>query len=128
MILFKSTFQPSRLNDYVIINAQVLNSARKAIPTEPLIWITATQLEEQQGNVHTIENIIDNAVKTLRVQGVVISRAEWLKMAMQVEKGGHPLTCGAIVRTTIGLGVEDEDRKRTWIADAETAAKTGKQP
>ena len=28
-------------------------------------------------------------------------------------------TCQAIVKAVIGIGVEEEDRKRTWKADAE---------
>lgn len=27
-------------------------------------------------------------------------------------------TCRAIVKEVVGLGVEEEDRKRTWMADA----------
>ena len=34
-------------------------------------------------------------------------------------------TCQAIVKEVIGLGVEEEDRKRTWMADAEEALKRG---
>ena len=34
-------------------------------------------------------------------------------------------TCHAIVREVIGLGVEDEDRKRTWTADAEEMGRKG---
>jgi pre-mRNA-processing factor 6 len=35
------------------------------------------------------------------------------------------VTCSAIVREVIGLGVEDEDRRRTWIADAEEMGRKG---
>ncbi len=31
----------------------------------------------------------------------------------------------SIVREVVGLGVEEEDRKRTWMGDAEEAAKRG---
>ena len=34
-------------------------------------------------------------------------------------------TCQALVSTVIGLGVEDEDRKRTWMADADELLKRG---
>jgi hypothetical protein len=34
-------------------------------------------------------------------------------------------TCAAIVRDVIGLGVEDEDRRRTWMADAEEMGRRG---
>ena len=34
-------------------------------------------------------------------------------------------TCRAIVAAVIGLGVEEEDRKRTWMADADEALRRG---
>ena len=34
-------------------------------------------------------------------------------------------TCQALVSTVIGLGVEEEDRKRTWMADADELLKRG---
>ena len=34
-------------------------------------------------------------------------------------------TCQALVSTVIGLGVEPEDRKRTWMADADELLKRG---
>ena len=37
----------------------------------------------------------------------------------------YPITCRAIVAAVVGLGVEDADRKRTWLADAEEAASRG---
>ena len=34
-------------------------------------------------------------------------------------------TCRAIVKEVVGLGVEDADRKRTWLADAEESERRG---
>ena len=34
-------------------------------------------------------------------------------------------TCRAIVGAVVGLGVEEEDRKRTWMADADDALRRG---
>lgn len=34
-------------------------------------------------------------------------------------------TCRALVAEVIGLGVEEEDRKRTWMADADEVLKRG---
>ena len=44
--------------------------ARLAIPTEPLMWITAAKLEEAQGNVDNIEKIITRAMKALSKEKV----------------------------------------------------------
>jgi hypothetical protein len=50
---------------------------------------------------------------------VLIDRNKWIELAEDAEKAGAPLTCSSIIRATISLGVEKEDRKRTWVADAE---------
>jgi predicted Zn-dependent protease len=35
------------------------------------------------------------------------------------------INCSAIVREVVGLGVDEEDRRRTWMGDAEEAARRG---
>ena len=56
---------------------------------------------------------------------VVIDREAWLKDAAESEECNAPVTCGAIVRATLGLGVEQVDRKRTWCDDAESMMQRG---
>lgn len=98
---------------------QVLNKARQVIPTEPAIWITAAKLEEANGNKKNVDAIIQKAVKSLAAHQVVIDRDAWLGEAEQAEKSGSLLTCKAIIKATIGIGVDDQDRKTTWLNDAE---------
>jgi len=59
--------------------------------------------------------------------GVVIDREWWLKEAEAAEKSQPPMlaTCRAIVAEVVGRGVEEEDRKRTWLADAEECLRRG---
>jgi len=107
----------ARLETYA--NAQrVLNAAHVAIPSEPVIWVAAAKLEEAQGHSAKVDKVIAKAVTKLGSSGVHVDREAWLKHAEECEAAGAKLTCSAIVRHTIGLGVEDEDRKRTWLADA----------
>nr|CCA14044.1 hypothetical protein SORBIDRAFT_08g016670 [Albugo laibachii Nc14] len=110
----------ARLETYE--NAKLtLNKARAAIPSDPMIWITAAKLEEAQGkSSEMVERIIRAAVNSLKKHKVVMNRDSWLKEAEVCEKVDAPLTCGAIVRTCLDIGVEEEDRKRTWTDDAET--------
>lgn len=56
---------------------------------------------------------------------MVINRDTWLKDAEAAEKSepAAKLTCAAIVRATIAIGVEDVDREQTWIADADECIK-----
>jgi len=56
----------------------------------------------------------------LQANGVVISREGWLAEAENAERSNPPQvdTCRAIVKAVVGLGVDDEDRQRTWMGDA----------
>ena len=110
----------ARLESYK--NAQkVLNRARQAVPTSAEIWITASKLEESQGKDDMPSKIIPRALKSLQANGVSIEREWWLKEAEAAERVEPPMlmTCRAIVSSIVGLGVEEEDRKVTWMADAE---------
>lgn len=111
----------ARLESYA--NARrVLNDARKQLPAEPAIWITAAKLEEANGNEAGIEMIVKRAVRALAQHNVVMEREQWLAEAEAAEKAGSIRTAQALVRETIGLGVEVEDRKRTFVEDAEACA------
>ncbi|KAI9913757.1 hypothetical protein PsorP6_006132 [Peronosclerospora sorghi] len=105
---------------------KTLNKARAAIPTEPSIWITAAKLEEAQGkNLEMIDRIIQLALKSLQKHQVVMNREMWLKEAEACEQANAPLTCAAIVRASLDVGVDLEDRKRTWMDDAENSINRG---
>ncbi|CAG9460105.1 unnamed protein product [Pedinophyceae sp. YPF-701] len=106
---------------------KVLNKARQSIPTEVSIWLHAAKLEETHGSDAMPGKIIPRAIKSLQANGVVIDRDAWLKEAEACERLDPPLrhTCRAIVAAVVGLGVEDTDRKRTWIADAEEFQRAG---
>eukprot|EP00803_Ostreobium_quekettii_P004876 evm.model.scf_1630.6 EVM.evm.TU.scf_1630.6 scf_1630:19839-27733(+) len=106
---------------------KVLNKARQAIPTDHSIWITAAKLEEAQGNVKMVKRLISRAVESLKTNGVVIDREAWLKEAENAERANPPMlaTCAAIVEGVVALGVEEEDRQRTWLADAEECERRG---
>ncbi|GHP09279.1 hypothetical protein PPROV_000801600 [Pycnococcus provasolii] len=99
----------------------VLNRARAAVPTELSIWIAASELEEANGNGKMCGKIISRAIKSLASTGTAIDRDTWLREAEKCEKSKSPATCRAIVFATLGMGVEEIDRQRTWSADAEDA-------
>ena len=54
-----------------------------------------------------------------------LEREQWLQEAEAAEKGGAARTAQAIVKETIAMGVEDEDRKRIWLEDAESFVSRG---
>src|SRR5690606_12525804 len=53
-------------------------------------------------------------------KGSTLNRDQWIQEAEKAEKDGYIATCLAIIRETIGMGVEEEDRKSTWMEDAES--------
>ncbi|KAF8635343.1 hypothetical protein AX15_000461 [Amanita polypyramis BW_CC] len=110
----------------------VLNKARKAIPTSHEIWIAAAQLLEQEmideaaegkepkpSSVDIVDKTIEMGVRELRKHGVLFTREQWLQEAEKCDEGGKPRTCEAIVKATIAMEVEEEDRYSTWIGDVE---------
>ena len=99
---------------------KVLNRARETIPTEPQIWITAAKLEEANGNIDLVDRIIEKAIKSLSLHQVDLEREQWLNEAETAEKGGAARTAQAILQNTLHLGIEEEDRKRIWMEDAES--------
>jgi len=103
----------------------VLNRARKAVPTDASIWISAAKLEEANGNAAHVDAIIARAVKSLAKASVVIDRDSWLNAAEECEKADAMATCQALVRHTIGLGVEELDRRLTWTNDCNVFEQKG---
>uniref|UniRef100_A0A2K6EDE8 Pre-mRNA-processing factor 6 n=1 Tax=Macaca nemestrina TaxID=9545 RepID=A0A2K6EDE8_MACNE len=101
---------------------KVLNKARENIPTDRHIWITAAKLEEANGNTQMVEKIIDRAITSLRANGVEINREQWIQDAEECDRAGSVATCQAVMRAVIGIGIEEEDRKHTWMEDADSVS------
>uniref|UniRef100_A0A8C3TKG8 Pre-mRNA-processing factor 6 n=1 Tax=Catharus ustulatus TaxID=91951 RepID=A0A8C3TKG8_CATUS len=99
---------------------KVLNKARKNIPMDRHIWITAAKLEEANGNAQMVEKIIERAITSLRANGVEINREQWIQDAEECGKAGSVATCQAIIRAVMGIGIEEEDWKHTWMEDADS--------
>ena len=105
---------------------KVLNKARKAIPTSYEIWIAAARLQEQMGNANKV-NVMKRAVQSLAQESAMLKREEWISEAEKCEDERAILTCGAIIRETLGYGLdEDDDRKEIWMDDAKSSIGRGK--
>ncbi|KAI5306284.1 hypothetical protein KEM56_001563 [Ascosphaera pollenicola] len=98
-------------------NAQkVLNNARLAVPTSHEIWIAAARLQEQTSGRVTV---MRRAVQALSKESAMPKREDWILEAEKCEEEGAVLTCAAIIRETLGWGLdEDDDRKDIWMDDA----------
>ncbi|PSN61374.1 hypothetical protein BS50DRAFT_534023 [Corynespora cassiicola Philippines] len=103
---------------------QVLNAARKAIPTSAAIWIQACKLQEQLEKPQMCEKIMERAIKALIKENAMLKREgenSWLEHAEKCEEAGFTSTATAIVKHTIGWGLEaDDDRRDTWLQDAKS--------
>jgi pre-mRNA-processing factor 6 len=105
---------------------QVLNKARKAIPTSHEIWIAAARLQEQIGAANKI-NVMSRAVKSLARENAMLKREEWITEAEKCEEEGAVQTAGAIIRETLGYGLdEDDDRKEIFLDDAKSSIGRGR--
>ncbi|CBQ71009.1 probable pre-mRNA splicing factor prp1 [Sporisorium reilianum SRZ2] len=105
---------------------KVLNEARKTIPTSHEIWIAAARLlEETEADDVKVDKTVAAAVKALRKAGAELSRDQWFAEAERVEKQGSPLVCSAIIKATIELDIEQEDRRAVWVEDAQSALERG---
>jgi pre-mRNA-processing factor 6 len=120
----------------------VLNKARKAVPTSHEIWIAAGRLLEQEVSapnkdgepktevesakeLEVVDKTIEAGVRELRRHQVLLTREQWLKEAERCEGEGSPRTCEAIVKATVAMEVEEEDRLDTWVGDVESAEQRG---
>ncbi|GJE91643.1 pre-mRNA-splicing factor prp1 [Phanerochaete sordida] len=116
----------------------VLNKARKAVPTSHEIWIAAGRLMEQQAmlpekseearnkELDAVDTIIERGVRNLRQHQVLLTREQWLKEAEKCEEDGSPRTCEAIIKATVAMDIEEEDRLDTWVGDADAAESRGR--
>ncbi|XP_057325398.1 pre-mRNA-processing factor 6 [Microplitis mediator] len=104
---------------------KVLNKARENIPTDRQIWTTAAKLEEANGHIQMVDKIIQRAIESLKANGVEINREHWFKEAIEAEKSGAIHCCQVIIKYVIDCNVEEEDRKHTWMEDAEMCAEQG---
>ena len=72
-----------------------------------------------------MDKTIEAGVNGLKRHQVSLTREQWLKEAERCEMEGSPRTCEAIVKTTVAMELEDEDRLDTWVGDAEAAEAKG---
>ncbi|KAG4108716.1 PRP1 splicing factor, N-terminal-domain-containing protein [Neocallimastix lanati (nom. inval.)] len=103
----------------------ILNKAGRLLPTSFELYIAAARLEEEQGNEERLDKIIKNSYKKFSISSNILDREQWLKEAEKCEQEEHVSTCQAIIRNTIGLGLEEEDKKATWMEDAESCIAHG---
>ncbi|KAI0723579.1 hypothetical protein C8Q76DRAFT_723324, partial [Earliella scabrosa] len=99
----------------------VLNKARKAVPTSHEIWIAAGRLHEQEA--YATEKSDEQREKELALVDKTIEAGVRELRRHQNERAIR--TCEGIIKATIAMGVEEEDRLDTWTSDTEAAEAKG---
>ncbi|KAG2138006.1 hypothetical protein DEU56DRAFT_945797 [Suillus clintonianus] len=97
----------------------VLNKARKSVPTSHEIWIVAGRLLEQ-GATGDPDKSTETRSKEFELHWVLLTRKQWLKEAERCESDSSLRTCEAIIKATVSMEVEVEDRLNTRVSDAES--------
>ncbi|KAG8932561.1 hypothetical protein FRC02_000939 [Tulasnella sp. 418] len=121
---------------------KVLNKARRAVPTSHEIWIAASRLVEQgagpaegegakpkaerEKELELVDVTMEMGVKELRKHQVMLTRDQWLNEAEKCEAEGSLRTCEAIIKATVAMDIEEEDRESTWVDDVESALGRGR--
>ena len=49
----------------IIIYIVLIDQARKAIPTSPIIWFTSAQLEEANGSTNRVDTLIKRCITSM---------------------------------------------------------------
>jgi pre-mRNA-processing factor 6 len=106
---------------------QILNAARKAIPTSWAIWVHACRLQEELGKTNLCDKVMERAVKALIKENAMPSREDWIAQAEICEEEGDVATAGSIIKATIGWKLdEDDDRRDVWLEDAKSLSARGR--
>ena len=105
---------------------KILNKARQALKVSRAIWIAAARLEEQDsGKAEVVDKIMARGVRKLEEEGGLPERSQWISDAQKCEQENAVLTCHAIVKATLGQGLEEEDREVIWMEDGKRAVGQG---
>lgn len=73
-----------------------------------------------------MDKTIELGVRELRKHHVMLTRDQWLGEAERCEGEGSPRTCEAIVKATVAMDLEEEDRESAWVGDVEAALAKGR--
>eukprot|EP00923_Selenidium_pygospionis_P014994 GHVN01026031.1.p1 GENE.GHVN01026031.1~~GHVN01026031.1.p1 ORF type:complete len:845 (+),score=179.99 GHVN01026031.1:2-2536(+) len=112
----------ARLSPYLEAK-KVLNQAVKNMKTSPDLWVAGAKLEEthSEQKEKMVEMIMGRAVEDLSKEGASLDREKWLTFAEQAEREGYVKTAKAIVKATMNVNVQPDDRERVWRTDAEAS-------
>lgn len=101
----------------------VLNKARKQLPLNHKIWITALKLEERENPAVSSNKLLSMLAKGFKELGKHNQLPqEWLVEAAEAESEGFRSTCCAIVDNALDLVENSDSRLPTLLGNAESYA------
>ncbi|XP_006723832.1 pre-mRNA-processing factor 6 isoform X1 [Pongo abelii] len=86
---------------------RVLRKALEHVPNSVRLWKAAVELEEPED----ARIMLSRAVECCPTS---------VEDAEECDRAGSVATCQAVMRAVIGIGIEEEDRKHTWMEDADS--------
>ncbi|KAK9107569.1 hypothetical protein Syun_023580 [Stephania yunnanensis] len=113
-------------NEDVWLEAKgVIARGIKWIPNSVKLWMHAAKLEHDDANKsRVLMKGLEHIPDSVRLWKAVVELANENE-AEAAERAQSVATRHVIIQNTIGIGVEDLDRKRTWVADAEECKRRG---
>lgn len=79
-------------------------------PCNPCKWFHQWLLYRSCFNSLVFSFVVPNTIKIAFIP----------QDAEECDKAGSVATCQAVIRAVIGIGIEEEDRKHTWMEDADS--------
>lgn len=99
---------------------KLLNSARKQLPRNPEVWITAIQLEERENSAvqHSkLSSMLSKGFKELEKAGFENDLDFWLDKAKDAELLGFNKSCEAIIDNALSLVLAENSSQKLEIAE-----------
>lgn len=114
-----------RLSSYAD-SKKVLNSARKQLPKNPHVWVTALKLEERENDKvgeEKLSKMLSKGFQELEKHDFSHDNDFWLEEAAKSEDEGFPSTAKVIVENTYSLIPQDDSRITELFKIADKLAK-----
>lgn len=100
----------------------LLNKARKALPKQHKVWITALKLEERENSslaLLKLSSMLRKGISELEKNSASCGIDTWLKESVEAEAEGFEKTCQALIENVCSLVPAGENKLSTLIHYAE---------
>lgn len=100
----------------------ILNKARKALPQNHKVWITALKLEERENeavSVQKLSSMLKKGIAELEKHAAPTGTETWLEESVQAEAEDFDKTCQALIENVSSIIPDGEEKLLTLLEFAE---------